>query len=260
MRSVALGVWVGVGSRDETAVAGRRLALPRAPAVQGHRRGAARWTISAAIEAVGGETNAFTAKEYTCYYARVLDADLPLAVDVLSDLVTSSVLDAGRRRDRARRDPRRDRHARRRARRRGARPVRRAAIYGDIPLGRPIARHAPSRSRPLTRTADPRLLPPPLPARSTWSSPPPATSTTRARRPPGAARRSAPPAALDDVDRTRRAGPRGGGRRPADGSRRRRWSPGRPSRRTSCSACPGCAAATTGGSRWRCSTPCSAAA
>ena len=43
---------------------------------------------------MGGEINAFTAKEYTCYYARVLDADLPLAVDVICDMVTSSVLAA----------------------------------------------------------------------------------------------------------------------------------------------------------------------
>ena len=49
--------------------------------------------ISAQIEAVGGETNAFTTKEYTCYYARVLDADLPLAVDVMCDAVADSVLD-----------------------------------------------------------------------------------------------------------------------------------------------------------------------
>jgi predicted Zn-dependent peptidase len=41
---------------------------------------------------VGGETNAFTTKEYTCYYARVLDADLPLAIDVMCDLVVDSVL------------------------------------------------------------------------------------------------------------------------------------------------------------------------
>ncbi|MDQ1697805.1 MAG: hypothetical protein QOJ03_3158, partial [Frankiaceae bacterium] len=41
---------------------------------------------------VGGELNAFTAKEYTCYYARVLDVDLPLAVDVICDMVTSSLL------------------------------------------------------------------------------------------------------------------------------------------------------------------------
>src|SRR5262249_2368910 len=49
--------------------------------------------ISAAMDAVGGELNAFTAKEYTCYYARVLDADLPLAIDVLSDMVTGSLLE-----------------------------------------------------------------------------------------------------------------------------------------------------------------------
>jgi predicted Zn-dependent peptidase len=49
--------------------------------------------ISAEIEAVGGETNAFTTKEYTCYYARVLDADLALAVDVLCDAVADSILD-----------------------------------------------------------------------------------------------------------------------------------------------------------------------
>src|SRR5262249_44586481 len=45
------------------------------------------------MDAVGGELNAFTAKEYTCYYARVLDADLPLAIDVLSDMVTGSLLE-----------------------------------------------------------------------------------------------------------------------------------------------------------------------
>jgi predicted Zn-dependent peptidase len=45
------------------------------------------------MDAVGGELNAFTAKEYTCYYARVLDADLPLAIDVLADMVTSSLIE-----------------------------------------------------------------------------------------------------------------------------------------------------------------------
>jgi predicted Zn-dependent peptidase len=46
------------------------------------------------MDAVGGELNAFTGKEYTCYYARVLDADLPLAIDVLSDMVTSSLIES----------------------------------------------------------------------------------------------------------------------------------------------------------------------
>ena len=50
--------------------------------------------ISIALDAVGGEFNAFTAKEYTCFHARVLDSDLPLAIDVLGDMITSSLLTA----------------------------------------------------------------------------------------------------------------------------------------------------------------------
>ncbi len=48
--------------------------------------------ISSSLDAVGGEFNAYTAKEYTCYHARILDEDLPLAVDVLGDMLTSSVV------------------------------------------------------------------------------------------------------------------------------------------------------------------------
>jgi predicted Zn-dependent peptidase len=91
VRSVALGIWVGVGSRDED--------LPHAGATHYLEhllfKGTSRRTaleISAEMDTVGGEMNAFTAKEYTCYYARVQDADLPLAVDVLSDMVTSSLI------------------------------------------------------------------------------------------------------------------------------------------------------------------------
>ncbi len=50
--------------------------------------------ISVALDAVGGEFNAFTAKEYTCFHARVLDDDLPLAVDVLGDMITDSLIAA----------------------------------------------------------------------------------------------------------------------------------------------------------------------
>jgi predicted Zn-dependent peptidase len=49
--------------------------------------------IATAFDAVGGESNAVTGKEHTCYYARVLDEDLPMAVDVLCDMVTSARLD-----------------------------------------------------------------------------------------------------------------------------------------------------------------------
>ena len=93
VRSVTVGVWVGVGSRDEApSLAGASHYLEHLLFKGTQRRDAL--DISAAIDAVGGEMNAFTSKEYTCFYARVLDTDLPLAVDVVGDLVTSSVIRA----------------------------------------------------------------------------------------------------------------------------------------------------------------------
>jgi len=136
VRSVALGIWVGVGSRDEDrAHAGATHYLEHLLFKGTTRRTALE--ISAEMDAVGGEMNAFTAKEYTCYYARVLDADLPLAVDVLSDMVTSSLItpkdvDAERNvvleeiamnED----DPSDTAHE-----------AFTAKLYGDTPLGRPI--------------------------------------------------------------------------------------------------------------------------
>jgi predicted Zn-dependent peptidase len=91
VRSVTVGIWVGVGSRDETtAQCGASHYLEHLLFKGTRRRDAL--DISAAIDAVGGEMNAFTSKEYTCFYARVLDSDLPLAVDVVCDLVTSSLI------------------------------------------------------------------------------------------------------------------------------------------------------------------------
>jgi predicted Zn-dependent peptidase len=92
VRSVSFGIWVGIGSRDESDVlAGSSHFLEHLLFKGTERRTALE--ISSAIEAVGGETNAFTAKEYTCYYARVLDEDLPMAADILCDMLTSSVID-----------------------------------------------------------------------------------------------------------------------------------------------------------------------
>jgi predicted Zn-dependent peptidase len=92
VRSAAFGIWAGVGSCDEDlAHAGATHYLEHL-LFKGTRRRTA-LDISAALDAVGGELNAFTGKEYTCYYARVLDADLPLAIDVLSDMVTSSLIE-----------------------------------------------------------------------------------------------------------------------------------------------------------------------
>ncbi len=93
VRSVAFGVWVGVGSRDETpATMGSAHYLEHLLFKGTHKRDALE--ISASIEAVGGDLNAFTTKEYTCYYARVLDNDLPLAIDVVSDVVTDALIRA----------------------------------------------------------------------------------------------------------------------------------------------------------------------
>ncbi len=91
-RSASIGVWVGIGSRDETpGMSGASHFLEHLLFKGTHKRTALQ--ISSEIEAVGGETNAFTTKEYTCYYARVLDADLPLAVDVLCDAVADSIIE-----------------------------------------------------------------------------------------------------------------------------------------------------------------------
>lgn len=91
-RSATIGFWVGVGSRDE------------APGQQGSThflehllfKGTKRRTaleIASAFDEVGGESNAATAKESTCYFARVLDTDLPMAIDVIADMITGAVLD-----------------------------------------------------------------------------------------------------------------------------------------------------------------------
>ncbi|MBC7347609.1 MAG: insulinase family protein [Clostridia bacterium] len=90
--SVAIGIWVRAGSRNET------------PAIRGVShflehllfKGTTRRTakqIAQELEAVGGVLNAFTTKEYTCFYAKVLAEHLPLAVDVLADMFFNSLMD-----------------------------------------------------------------------------------------------------------------------------------------------------------------------
>ena len=87
--SATLGIWVGVGSRDETPeVAGSSHFLEHLLFKGTSTRSALE--IATAMDAVGGEMNAFTAKEHTCYYANVLASDLPLAVAILADLVTDA--------------------------------------------------------------------------------------------------------------------------------------------------------------------------
>jgi predicted Zn-dependent peptidase len=136
VRSAAFGIWAGIGSRDEDLVHAGATHYLEHLLFKGTRRRSA-LEISAAMDAVGGDLNAFTAKEYTCYYARVLDADLPLAVDVVSDMVTGSLIQAEdveaergvileeiAMRDDEPSDLVHDEFS--------------TALYGDVPLGRPI--------------------------------------------------------------------------------------------------------------------------
>lgn len=90
VRSASIGVWVGVGSRDEgPTVAGAAHFLEHLLFKATPTRSAL--DIAQSMDAVGGELNAFTAKEQTCYYAHVIDEDLPLAVDLVSDVVLNGL-------------------------------------------------------------------------------------------------------------------------------------------------------------------------
>ncbi len=92
LRSVSIGVWLGVGSMME---------LPRENGLSHFLehmvfKGTAKRTarqIAEEMDAVGGQLNAFTSKDCTCYYAKVIDENLPLAVDILADLTCHAVLD-----------------------------------------------------------------------------------------------------------------------------------------------------------------------
>lgn len=86
VRSASVGLWLGVGSRDEhPKVAGAAHFLEHLLFKSTPTRSAL--DIAQQIDGVGGELNAFTGKESTCYYAQVIDTDLPLAMDLVTDVV-----------------------------------------------------------------------------------------------------------------------------------------------------------------------------
>jgi predicted Zn-dependent peptidase len=136
VRSASVGIWVPIGSRDESvSLAGTSHFLEHLLFKGTSQRSAL--DIARAMDAVGGEFNAFTEKEHTCFYATVLDRDLPLALDIVADVVldatiTPSDVDVERgvvleeiaMRDDDPADLVHDEFA--------------AALFGDAPLGRPI--------------------------------------------------------------------------------------------------------------------------
>jgi predicted Zn-dependent peptidase len=91
VRSVSLGFWVLAGSRDEAPKISGSSHFLEHLLFKGTRNRSAQ-DIAEDFDAVGGDVNAFTAKEYTCYYARVLDRDLEMAVDHLADMVQHSLI------------------------------------------------------------------------------------------------------------------------------------------------------------------------
>jgi predicted Zn-dependent peptidase len=92
VRSVSLGMWLTVGSRDEDAGNNGISHFIEHMLFKGTATRSAA-DIAESLESVGGHLNAFTSKELTCYYAHILDEHLPLAVDVLSDIILNSVFD-----------------------------------------------------------------------------------------------------------------------------------------------------------------------
>ncbi|MBI4183425.1 MAG: insulinase family protein [Proteobacteria bacterium] len=93
VETVALGVWAGAGTRHEPAEVNGVAHMLEHMAFKGTRRRTAR-QIAEEIESVGGHLNAYTSREHTAYYAKVLHGDVPLALDILADILQHSVFDA----------------------------------------------------------------------------------------------------------------------------------------------------------------------
>src|SRR5438067_11474742 len=90
--TVSLGIWVDVGTRHEPAEVNGVAHFLEHMAFKGTERRSAR-AIAEEIEAVGGHLNAYTSRESTAYYAKVLREDMPLALDILADILQHSSFD-----------------------------------------------------------------------------------------------------------------------------------------------------------------------
>ena len=86
VRSVSIGMWVNTGSRDEEPIEAGASHFLEHLLFKGSEEMTAHY-ISEAFDAVGARHNAFTSKEYTCYWARCRDADLPLTIDILAEML-----------------------------------------------------------------------------------------------------------------------------------------------------------------------------
>jgi len=175
LKTAAVGVWVDAGARHEAAEVNGIAHLLEHMAFKGTERRSAR-QIAEEIEAVGGHLNAYTSREQTAYYARVLSGDLALAVDIISDILQHPAFEAG--------EIERERHV-------VIQEIGQAedtpddivfdhlqeCAYPDQPLGRPILG-----TEELVASLGATSLPASwvaTTARHAWSSPPPAVSNMR---------------------------------------------------------------------------------
>jgi len=92
LNSVSIGVWVTTGSRDENPDENGISHFIEHLLFKGTERRTA-YDIAREIDSVGGSLNAFTGREYTCFYAKVIDKNLPLAMDLLSDIFLHPLFD-----------------------------------------------------------------------------------------------------------------------------------------------------------------------
>ncbi len=92
VRSISIGAWFTVGSRDETVENNGISHYIEHMMFKGTKTRKA-YEIAESLESVGGQLNAFTSKELTCYYAHILDEHLPIAIDVIADILTNSIFD-----------------------------------------------------------------------------------------------------------------------------------------------------------------------
>ena len=93
VETVSLGAWVEVGARDEDADINGISHLLEHMAFKGTQRRDAK-AIAEEIENVGGHLNAYTTRESTAYYAKIMKEDMPLAVDIIADILQHSVMDS----------------------------------------------------------------------------------------------------------------------------------------------------------------------
>ncbi|WP_442599548.1 M16 family metallopeptidase [Neobacillus sp. D3-1R] len=92
VRSVAIGVWIGTGSRNENPQNNGISHFLEHMFFKGTKTRSAR-EIAESFDSIGGQVNAFTSKEYTCYYAKVLDTHADFALEILSDMFFHSTFD-----------------------------------------------------------------------------------------------------------------------------------------------------------------------